>query len=308
MRDLRYPDALAAPEHLAWLAYLELGGKAGRTLDCYSLATERLLEAFPGLPYVDFTDAHLTHVLKRLRRTNSNRSMVAIVAAYNSWFRWGVRTRRRPDNPCDLLPEFKSAKPKTAEVFTLADELALEALPFPDGQLATVLFELGVRREEACRLQSRNFNLETRLATVVGKGNKERVVGITPKLAVAIDELRLIGGLTPDCYLWPSRPGGAPQDLHDRPKTLSGMHRWWAGDKQRKLPGVVQRAGVPYLSLHKTRHTYATRWRQRGLHLEDIQELLGHEDPDTTMRYAHAQAGEIRDRMIALLEAEIDPV
>jgi integrase/recombinase XerC len=304
MRDLRYPDAVAAAEHGDWLSWLELGGKRPRTLDCYSLHTEPLLAAYPAVPFVEFTDSHLLQVLKRAARSNSAASMVAIIAAYRSWFRWGVKTRRRPDNPTDLLPEFKRVKPKRPEIFTVAEELALTGLPFPDGQLATILFETGARREEACHLRVRNFNLQTGLVTILGKGAKERIVPVTPRLAVAVDELTLIGGLTPDCYLWPSRPGGAPRDRHDRPKTLSGIHRWWAGDDDRKRPGIVRQAGVEYRSLHKTRHTFATRWRKRGMHLEDIQELLGHEDPNTTMRYTQTKPEELKARMEALLEAE----
>ena len=53
----------------------------------------------------------------------------------------------------------------------------------------------------------------------------------------------------------------------------------------RRLKDVAQRAGVTNATLHKFRHTYATRLLERGADIVTVQHLLGHSDLDTTRKY-----------------------
>lgn len=289
LRESRHPTAAAAPEQADWLNWLELGGTAERTRDDYCWATDRLLEAWPKVAFANFDDSHLLYVLRRFPQA----SLKTRAAGFRSWFKWGVKTRRRLDNPCDLLPDFKPAAPPLIQVFTEAEERALESLPSPDGQLMTVLFEAGLRKSEAMNVRSGDFNLETRdLAVTRGaKGGKHRVVIITQRLAVAVDELRTLEGLNPGDYLWGTRERGGTD--HSRPKLATPMQWWWRTR--------LEAAGVDYRKLHTTRHTFATRWRERGLPLDDLQAMLGHSDIKTTMMYRHTELRDIRKRMDALL-------
>lgn len=292
LRESRFPGARAALEHAAWLNWLEVADRSDATIREYSWMGDRLLEAFPLKTFEEFTDTDLLHVLKNIPAA----SRKAREAALRSWFRWGVKTRRRPDNPCDLLPEIRKRRQGIIDIYTLAEERALESLPAPDGQLMTVLFEAGLRKAEACHSRSRDYNLSTRELSLreATKGRKQRVVVISERLATAIEELRVLEGLKPDDYLWPTHPGGTKVTHHDRPKTPTGMQEWWTR--------CVEQAGVPKRKLHTTRHTYATRWRERGLPLDDLQMMLGHESVQTTSDlYVHTQVKDIRKRMDALL-------
>lgn len=49
---------------------------------------------------------------------------------------------------------------------------------------------------------------------------------------------------------------------------------------------IRKKAGLPKITVHDGRHTYAVHLRQAGVPLEDIQDLLGHVDPSTTKIYA----------------------
>jgi integrase len=295
LRNSRFPHARAAREQADWLSWLELGGMAARTLYDYSWMSDKLLEAFPDKTFQEFTDGDLLHILKQVPKA----SLKPRSHALRSWFKWGVKTRRRIDNPCDLLPEMKREKQKVIVVFTRPEERALEGLPAPDGQLMAVLLEAGLRKGEAAQIRSRDFNLGTReLSVRTGtKGGKQRVVVISERLAVAVDELRTLEGLDPDDFLWYCNPGGTPDNRHDRPKNTTGMQQWWER--------CVVAAGVPYRKMHTTRHTYATRWRERGLPLDDLQLMLGHESVQTTSDlYVHTKVRDVRKRMDALPEEE----
>jgi len=48
---------------------------------------------------------------------------------------------------------------------------------------------------------------------------------------------------------------------------------------------IAQKAGVKDATLHKFRHTYATRLLESGSDIVTVQKLLGHSDIDTTRQY-----------------------
>ena len=52
-----------------------------------------------------------------------------------------------------------------------------------------------------------------------------------------------------------------------------------------RLKKVAKRAGVPNVTLHKFRHTYATRLLESGADIVTVQRLLGHSDVKTTRKY-----------------------
>jgi integrase len=292
LRESKFPQAKAIEEYRAWMDWLDVGQRSDSTQKEYGWIADRLLKAFPDRAFEEFSDMDLLAVLRDIPAG----SLDARVAGLRSWFKWGIKTRRRIDNPCDLLPDFKKPKRKIPVVYSRTEERALEGLPAPRGQLLTVLFETGLRRAEACHIRSRSFNLDTRELTVreYTKGGNERVVGISQRLVQAIEALRILEGLNPNDYLWPTNPGGTKLNRHDRPKTVSAMERWWKE--------CCRDADVPTRKLHTTRHTYATRWRERGLPLEDLQAMLGHASPETTLMYAHTKVRDIVRRMDALPE------
>lgn len=86
-----------------------------------------------------------------------------------------------------------------------------------------------------------------------------------------------------------------PQDLVEILKKLPRSSTWVFPSKNdqrlgpnemlRRLKKVCQRAGVDGATLHRFRHTYATRLLERGADIVTVQHLLGHSDLETTRRY-----------------------
>ena len=56
---------------------------------------------------------------------------------------------------------------------------------------------------------------------------------------------------------------------------------------QKGFVSALKKANIQNFRFHDLRHTSATRMTQMGIDLAVVQEILGHSDVKTTMRYAH---------------------
>jgi len=291
LKDKAYRDCALGPEIVAWLAWLDLGGAAERTLDQYERDLSVLALLFPNKGLAEITDLELGAAIRRF----PPRSRRVRKAAIDSFYKWAIRTRRIDKNPMALLPAVKSRPQKLIDTFTEAEAEALVNLSLVDGALMLLLLETGIRKGEARALQAQRCDLaRERLIVIGGKGGKDRTVPLTQRLTTTLAELFMLEGINQDEYIWYSKPGGGP--VHRaHPIGDGSFHRWW----DRCLKG----AGVRYRKPHTTRHTFATRWRRRGLAVDEIQLLLGHSSIRTTSDlYVHTDVEDVAARM-ALIEA-----
>ena len=61
---------------------------------------------------------------------------------------------------------------------------------------------------------------------------------------------------------------------------------------------IARRAGVPIHSVHQFRHTCASDLLEAGVHLAEVQRILGHAIISTTVRYTHIAGPERRAAML----------
>lgn len=277
LKDSRHRNAVAAREQADWLRYLELGNKAARTLDSYERYTAALLRAFPNTAFDEFTDGDLAHVLAQYPA----KSRHIAKAALNNWFKWGYKSRRIPGNPVDLLPEMKYKPDRAYDLYTPAEADALCALPSPDGHLLTVMFWAGLRRAECRFLTGKRLDLERGqiLVTDGAKGSKSRIVPMIGRVSSAAAELLTFEGIGPDEYLWYTK--GGKRRRRSNPISNARFDIWWRE--------AHEKAAVRRRKPHTTRHSFATRMRELGLEMEEIQQILGHESIRTTSdTYVHS--------------------
>lgn len=288
----RKPVPTAREVRDEWLQWLELGGARPATIKGYRWTTDRLLDRYPKLKFGQFTYEHLVGIIEE----SNPRSRQSRRSAFANWFGWGHRTNRIEWNPMLQVPAYKQLPQEPVDVFTEAECKILCSLPEPDGTLMALLLGSGLRKSEASALTVHRINLEDGELHVVegAKGGHSRIVPLEQKLVSRLAGYFLTEGLNPEDHLWYTHPGGQKQRRHDRPLVGGSMHGWWVR--------CVEASGVPYRNLHVTRHTYATQWRKRGLHIDDVGFLLGHADLKTTHRvYVHTKIHDIRKRMEELL-------
>ena len=57
---------------------------------------------------------------------------------------------------------------------------------------------------------------------------------------------------------------------------------------------AVKASGLDHMTFHNLRHTYASLLVMKGRDLPTVQQLLGHADIKTTMRYAHLEPDHLK--------------
>lgn len=158
--------------------------------------------------------------------------------------------------------------------------------------LLTVCYGCGLRVGEVVVLQVRHIDAERRLVRVEqGKGAKDRAVILSPTLLQRLREYWHL--LRPPTWLFPGRDVTSPLSIATAQKTF----------QKAKLRTGIQKIG----GIHSLRHAYyATHQLEDGMPIHQLQRLLGHQNIQSTLRYAHwvpgYQEGKTGTDLLAKLE------
>ena len=216
------------------------------------------------------------------------------LSAIKSFYKYlTVRTKQLQENPvADLeYPKLRKSLPK---YLTMEQSAAL--LRSVSGQnekrdyaILMLFLNCGIRRSELVGLNVTDV-YEDRIR-VVGKGNKERFVYFGTPCRKAIDVYMAERNemiLTDNKALFGSRNGNRI--------SVSAVHRL--------VEKALLKAGLDstQFSAHKLRHTAATMMLSGGVDVKTVQEVLGHENLNTTQIYTHIENTELK------IAAEANPL
>lgn len=178
-----------------------------------------------------------------------------------AFYRWATtgRSRRLDWDPSEDLvrPAPKAGRPLVATDDQLRQ--CLEVLAHPVRRAVVLAAGVGMRASEIA--DADRYDFTERRVTIVGKGEKARVVPLIPDVW---DEVR-------DCP--PGRiitHNGEPVIGHWITRTCSA---------------ALTKAGFPRLTIRWFRGAFATRLRRSGVDIAAISKLLGHSSVATTQRY-----------------------
>ncbi len=147
-----------------------------------------------------------------------------------------------------------------------------------DRAILELLFSTGLRVAEAANLKRAQVNLKKDEFSVKGKGDKIRIVFLSPDAKKALKN-----------YLDKRRDNSPALFVrHGNQKDITDIKPLTARSIQRFMKKYAALAGITIkISPHTLRHTMATDLLQAGADLRSVQEILGHSSITTTQIYTH---------------------
>ncbi len=281
-------------------------GQAEHTQRTYSALLNKFV-AWAGTQHLtDWRSVELRHLMAFLQherqralageprespRRLSSESVYLEIAALRAFYRFAEQEKLLPVNVAEnlSLPRRWQRVPKALSADEIEKLLEPETPETPQNLCDRAVLELayasGLRLAELRGVRLEQLHLDAGFISVIGKGNKERVVPLGRKATEAIQR-----------YLEAARPqlvtkrSPANLFLTKRGTPFAAVTLWL------RIKGRVRRAGIPRnVTPHMLRHSFATHLLEHGADLRVIQELLGHANISTTEIYTHVAASRLRE-------------
>lgn len=218
------------------------------------------------------------------------RTKAHYLTVFNSFYKYLVFMDKIKSNPCDGIkaPKLEKKLPTyltNEEIAKLFNIRLTKPVDYRNKAILEVMYATGARISEVINLELNQIDFEECIIRVVGKGKKERII---PLDDVAIEAL--------DNYINNYRP------FLIKNETCNYVFLNKNGEKISRqmifkmLKNLANKAGITKeISPHTLRHSFASNLLNNGADLRVIQELLGHENLETTEIYSHLQNKKIKD-------------
>jgi integrase/recombinase XerC len=219
------------------------------------------------------------------------------VAALRTWFKFLCRSGLVSVNPADGLraPRQDKNLPHFLAEDALDKLLQAPAADHPlglrDRAILEMLYSAGLRVSELTGLDTDDIDLDAGVATIRGKGKKERLAffgaasmkalntWLHARQTVLAEKLGLAAGKIHAVFL------------------NKNATRLTSRSVGRLMEKYLAQAGMdPRTSPHTLRHSFATHLLDRGADIRSVQELLGHSSLATTQIYTHVTTQKMKDR------------
>lgn len=266
---------------ILYIAVKKLDGLSKRTLDSYKLHLLRFSKYIhKPIRTIDTMDIrmYLSIVTKGLK----NSTLANEISILKSFFKWLVQEEIIYKNPCDRIKQPKVEKRLRKSLNIEELEILKESCKtLRERALIEIFYATGCRLEEIEKLNRNDINWQDLSVHVIGKGDKERIVYISPKAKIHIKKYLL--SRTDNC-----------EALF---VTTKRIHRLGRRSIEREFNKIGKRCGfTKSIFPHLIRHTTATLLLNNGADIVTVQKILGHTSPATTEGiYAEATNEHIKE-------------
>lgn len=264
-----------------FIATKRLEGKSEETLHRYHDICNNMINTLSKPLYqIETDDLRFYLASYQHQRKVSNRTLDGMRRCFSSFFSWLSAEGLINRNPCAALSQIKYTKvikkPFSAEDM---ERLKRACISIRDLALIEFLYASGCRVSEVVRLNRSDINFLNRDAIVLGKGNKERTIYLTPVALMHLNDYLSTRTDENPCLF---------ASLKSPYKRLS------KSGIEATLKTIGKRAGVQNVHPHRYRRTLATNLLDRGANIQDVAAVLGHEDLKTTQIYCHINQNNVR--------------
>lgn len=263
-----HSDAVAA-----FIAAKRIEGCSEKTLTYYNKTITAMIEAIGKTVQQITTDDLRQYLTSYQTERHSSKVTIdnirRILASFYSWL--------EDEDYIIKSPVRRIHKVKTAKIIKdIYSDETLELMrdhcnSLRDLAIIDLLASSGMRIGEMVTLNREDINFNERECVVFGKGNRERLVYFDARTKIHLQN-----------YL-DSRTDSNPALF----VTLRApFKRVQIGGVEMRLRELGRRLSIPKVHPHKFRRTLATSAIDKGMPIEQVQQLLGHQKIDTTMHYA----------------------
>ena len=257
----------------AFISAKRIEGCSEKTLKYYRKTIESMLSAIAKKASQITTDDLRKYLTTyQTQRRSSKVTIDNIRRILSSFFSWLEDEDFILKSPVRRIHKVKTAK-------VVKDTYTDEALELMRDSCATtrdlaiidLLASSGMRVGEMVMLNREDIDFNERECVVIGKGNKERLVYFDARTKIHLQNyLNERTDTNPALFVSLKAP-------HDR---------LMIGGVEARLRELGKRLSLPKVHPHKFRRTLATSAIDKGMPIEQVQQLLGHQKIDTTMHYA----------------------
>ena len=243
-------------------------------LDLYAIELKKTI--------IDLTEAEIRDLLPRLRQNIGAATLGRFLSAIRSFYRYYRQQGLIEINPVANISAPKTSKklPTTFDVDqiiaildSLSERKGAKWMLLRDIAIFELLYSSGLRLSELTSLNMSSINMQEKQLSVIGKGNKNRIVPFGEKAKSALQQ-----------YLNYKETLNAKDRLalflSNRLTRISNR------TIQDKLTKVGNSLGIK-IHPHKFRHSFASHILESSSDLRSVQELLGHSNLSTTQVYTH---------------------
>ncbi|MBP7005555.1 tyrosine-type recombinase/integrase [Patescibacteria group bacterium] len=293
-----------------FLEYIEVEkGRSPLTIRNYSFYLERFIEWAKDPDPKDITldtihdfRLYLNRLENRengtLRKTTQNYHLIAL--------RSFLRFLQKRDIPSFSPEKIELAKQGSREVSFLEQDDLDRLLKAPeqsggplviqarDKGILELFFSTGMRVSELAALKRDMINLKRDELTIRGKGDKTRIVFLSPRARAALKEYEdLREDDNPALFIRHDRAAPNPDAIEDANREVGPLT---PRSIERLVHHYSTMAGIPKkVSPHTLRHSFATDLLMNGADVRSVQSLLGHSSITTTQIYTHVTNRQLRD-------------
>lgn len=264
----------------AYIAAMQIQGRSAKTIERYRYIIMRMMQAV-RVPTRQITVYHLrSYLAGEKARGISDRTFESTRQVFSAYFNWLQREDLIDANPTANLGAIKCQK-KVKKIYSDVDMEKMKFGCTTKRDLAIVLFlaSTGCRISEMTQLNRDDVDLHALECKVIGKGNKERTVFLSPVAAMALSE-----------YL------GSRTDSSEALFAGKGTERMHPGGVRYMLKTLEALTHVEHIHPHKFRRTLATNMCRHDVPIQIVASILGHEKIDTTMQYVTLDNTDVKNR------------
>jgi len=251
-------------------------GKSENTLDQYGRTLRRLHEGAGALNHMTVFKlrAFISSEMERGIKASSLETSRSIFCNFYGWLK---REEIIDKNPCNNLAPVKVKKEvklpyEDIDVCRIQDHVHTPR----DRAIIALLRSTGCRISEATGANRDALNIAQKRLTILGKGNKERILFMDDECILRLTEyLKTRTDYNPALFI--NRHG----------------ERIQPGGIRKRLREIAKEAGVENVHPHRFRRTLATNLINHGMPVQDVAHVLGHEKLDTTMGYVYQNSEQV---------------